>query len=96
MKYFLFGIILAAAGTLLSMIIWGMDQAYYISGGVALIFLGISMISSGALVSGDQMRANYATETTQDRRARMSISFKSASIGLPNLVTAILIYVYFT
>ncbi|WP_409250691.1 DUF5316 domain-containing protein [Bacillus sp. SCS-153A] len=92
MKYFLIGIMLAAAGTLLSMIIWGMDKAYMISGGIALLFLGVSVVSSGAMVSGDQMRANFATETNDDRLARNRIMFNSALIGLPNLGFAILIY----
>ncbi|WP_421378023.1 DUF5316 domain-containing protein [Bacillus salacetis] len=95
MKLLFIGLISSILGVLLSMIIWGLENAYYISAGIAVIFLGISIISSGAMVSGDRMRANFATESAEDRRARNGITFKSALIGLPNLGIAVLVYFLF-
>jgi hypothetical protein len=92
MKLLFIGLISSILGVLLSMIIWGMENAYFISAGIGLFFIGISVVSSGSMVSGDRMRANFATESAEDRRARNSITFKSALIGLPNLVVAVMIY----
>ncbi|UTW69273.1 hypothetical protein KHA80_20590 [Anaerobacillus sp. HL2] len=40
----------------------GTEKAYLITGGVGLFFLVISMIMSGSLLSGREMRGNYATD----------------------------------
>ncbi|WP_018933803.1 DUF5316 family protein [Gracilibacillus lacisalsi] len=92
MRYFLIGIIFAVIGVLLSIIIWGVDKAYVITGGIGIVFIGISMIFSGALLSGDRMRANYATESAKDRRTRNTVTFRAALIGITNLIIALLIY----
>ena len=92
MRYFVIGILLSIIGVLLSIIIWGLDNAYLITGGIGLLFIGLAMIFSGSLVSGDRMRANFATESADDRRKRNSVTFRLALIGIPNLVIAVLIY----
>lgn len=86
------GILLAVVGVLVSSIIWGISKSYLIPGTIGVILIGLSMITSGALVSGDRMRANFATETAQDRKKRNSITFRLALVGLPNLAMAFLIY----
>ncbi|WP_272495797.1 DUF5316 family protein [Bacillus pinisoli] len=65
-----------------------------ITGAIGVIFLGISMIYSGSLVSGNQMRANFATESVEDRESRKKIMFRTAIIGLPNFIIAIILYIY--
>ncbi len=69
-----------------------MDQAYLISGGLAAIFIGLSMLTSGALVNGDSMRANFATETKEDRHDRRNMTTMFLLLGLPNLGIALLFY----
>ncbi|WP_163581930.1 DUF5316 family protein [Gracilibacillus saliphilus] len=92
MKYFLIGIILSVLGIVLSIILWGIDQAYMITGGIGIVFIGISMIFSGALLSGDRMRANYGTESTEDRKNRNTITIRTGVIGITNLIIALFIY----
>lgn len=92
MRYFVIGIILSIIGVLLSIILWGTDNAYLITGGIGLLFIGLAMVFSGSLVSGDRMRANFATESAEDRRNRNSVTFRLALIGIPNLAIAVLIY----
>ncbi|WP_208590952.1 DUF5316 family protein [Gracilibacillus suaedae] len=92
MRYFLIGIILSVLGVVLSIILWGVDQAYMITGGIGIVFIGISMIFSGALLSGDRMRANYGTESTEDRRNRNTITIRTGLIGITNLIIALFIY----
>lgn len=67
MKYFLFGIGLSIVGILLSLFLWGIDKAYLATGGIGVIFIVISIVMSGSMVSGDRMRANLATESAEDR-----------------------------
>jgi len=95
LRYFLIGVLLSVIGVLVSLAVWGIDKAYFISGGIGLFFIGISMVVSGSMVSGDQMRANFATESAEDRRNRNSVTFRTALIGIPNLVIAFLIYFFF-
>jgi len=92
MKYFLIGIVLAAVGLVLSILIWGVDQMYMIPSYAGFFFIGVAMISSGAMVSGDRMRANYATEEKKDRRSREKFALHSALIGLPNIIITALLY----
>ncbi len=68
MRYFLIGIILSVIGVLISSIVWGIENAYVITAGIGFLFIGISMVFSGSMVSGDRMRANFATESDDDRR----------------------------
>ncbi len=79
-------------GIVLSIILWGIDQAYMITGGIGIVFIGISMIFSGALLSGDRMRANYGTESTEDRKNRNTITIRTGVIGITNLIIALFIY----
>ncbi|WP_164553396.1 DUF5316 domain-containing protein [Brevibacillus marinus] len=65
-----------------------------ISGIIGVVCILLSAIFTGALTSGDRLRANHATETSEDRRIRVNWAFKLALVGLPNLVAAILILLF--
>ncbi|MGE7998350.1 DUF5316 domain-containing protein [Lysinibacillus sp. NPDC093190] len=92
MRYFLIGVFLSLCGVLISMILWGMEKIYLVSGTVGCIFIVISMIFSGSMVSGDRMRANIATETTEHRDERNKLTVNSLYIALPNIIVAALFY----
>jgi hypothetical protein len=92
MIYFFAGTCLAILGVLASVVMLGIEKAYFITGGIGFFLLGISMILSGSLVSGDKIRANFATESDEDRNRNKKIMFRTAQIGMPNLVLALLIY----
>lgn len=93
MKYFLFGVIVAVVALFISYITFGRDMAYIIPGGIGLFFIAISMLFSGAMVNGDQMRANFATESEVDRRERTQTAVRSGLIGLPNMLLAGFLYI---
>lgn len=86
------GIALSIVGFLISILIWGTEKAYYIPGGIGIIMIGLSMVFSGTMVSGDRMRANYATESTDDRNSRNKMIFTMIIFGAPNLVLAVILY----
>ncbi|MBM7694295.1 Na+-transporting methylmalonyl-CoA/oxaloacetate decarboxylase gamma subunit [Peribacillus deserti] len=92
MKYLSIGILLSILGVLLSLFIWGIDKAYLITGGIGILFIVISLLISGSMVSGDRMRANFATESAEDRRQRTSTTTRTVLIGLPNVILAALLY----
>ncbi|GAB0168266.1 DUF5316 domain-containing protein [Lysinibacillus sp. CTST325] len=92
MRHLLMGVFLSLCGVLTSMILWGMEKLYLVSGTVGCIFIVISMIFSGSMVSGDRMRANFAAETTEHRDERNTISLNSLYIALPNIIVAVILY----
>ncbi|MGE7943902.1 DUF5316 domain-containing protein [Lysinibacillus xylanilyticus] len=92
LRYLLIGVFLSLFGVLISMIFWGMEKVYLVTGTVGCIFIGIAMILSGSMVSGDRMRANFATETTDERDKRNKITMNAFLIALPNIFAAILFY----
>lgn len=94
MRYFSIGVFLSVVGVVVSLVLWGFNKAYFISGIIGFFFIGIAIILSGSMVSGDRMRANFATESDEDRRNRNSIIFRIALIGIPNLVIAFLLYIW--
>ena len=96
MKYFLLGISLSIIGILISIFLWGIDKAYLVTGSIGLIFIGISMVMSGSLLSGDRMRANFATESAEARELRNRITFNSLFLGLPSVLIAGLLYYFIT
>ncbi|WP_280770788.1 DUF5316 domain-containing protein [Salipaludibacillus daqingensis] len=67
-----------------------------LSGLVTVICLILAGVFSGATGSGDQNRANFHTETKKQRHERTGMAMIFVLIGLPNLFTAILAYVYIT
>lgn len=92
MKYFLIGIGLSIIASVLSVFVWGIDTAYLITGSIGFIFIGISMVLSGSMVSGDRVRANFASESVEDRDKRNKITVNSILLGLPSVLLAILLY----
>lgn len=65
-----------------------------LSGIIGVIFILLSAIFTGSLTSGDRLRANHATETSEDRRIRVNWAINLALVGLPNLLAAILIIIF--
>ena len=90
---------LGFALTLLSIIVAvfsdDIDLIVTISGGIGAISLLLAMIFSGSFLSGDNIRANFAIETKEDRRIRNNWTFRFALFAIPNLIAAIGV-VYFT
>ncbi|MGE7693883.1 DUF5316 domain-containing protein [Lysinibacillus sp. NPDC094177] len=94
MRYLLIGVFFSLCSVLISMILWGMEKIYLVSGTIGCIFIVISMIFSGSMASGDRMRANFATESIENRDERNKITINSLYIALPNLIVAVLFYYF--
>lgn len=57
-----------------------------ISLGIAIVFIAIGGFVSGSFVSGNQIRANYHTESKEDRQKDRRVLFNSAIIAVPLFV----------
>ena len=92
MKYLWIGLGISVLGTLLSLFIWGLDKMYLITACISGILILLCTIFSGSLATGDRMRANYATETSEDRLNRDRFTTKCFFAAIPNIVIAGILY----
>ncbi|QSB09160.1 DUF5316 domain-containing protein [Lysinibacillus sp. FSL K6-0057] len=92
MKYIGIGTILSILGVICSILIWGKEEAHLLSGLLGGIFIVSAMLMSGAIASGDRMRANLATETKEDRNERNHLMNNALLLAIPNIIVAIFAY----
>ncbi|WP_188456715.1 DUF5316 domain-containing protein [Virgibacillus oceani] len=60
--------------------------------GIGLIFFAIGGLSGGAFIDGNQLRANFHTETKEDRGKRQKIILISGVIAIPNFAAGVLLF----
>ncbi|MDF2036866.1 DUF5316 family protein [Cytobacillus oceanisediminis] len=97
MKYLTIGIILSITGVLLSFGFWELSKAYLVTGAIGLFFIAMSVLMSGSIVGPHQMRAGLeAPDSPEKRQKRKRTSIGSVLIGLPNIMTALLLYLFLT
>ncbi|PAE23245.1 DUF5316 family protein [Bacillus sp. 7894-2] len=95
MKHLTLGIVLAIAGVLFSIGFWELSKAYLVTGAIRLFFIAMSVLMSGSLAGPHRMRAGFeATDSPDERRKRKRTSIGSVLIGLPNIMTALLLYLF--
>lgn len=94
MKHLFIGTILSSIGVSISILLWGMERAYFISGIIGCVLIVIAMIMSGSMVSGDRMRANLATETRKHRDERNKFTANSFLMAIPNILITIILYYF--
>ncbi|MGY4795477.1 DUF5316 domain-containing protein [Lysinibacillus fusiformis] len=92
MKYIGIGTILSILGVICSILIWGKEEAHLLPGLLGGIFIVSAMLMSGAIASGDRMRANLATETKEDRNERNHLMNNALLLAIPNIIVAIFAY----
>lgn len=62
---------------------------------ISLIAVGVAIILSGSLLSGDRLRANYHTEDAEDRRNRNNFIRQLLLFTSPYALIAVLLYASF-
>ena len=95
MKIFIWGTVVAAIASFASPYLFGTKYAYFLPGGIGLVSILLSAIFSGSMVSGDRIRANFLTESKDDRLERQRTMIRFGLFGLPNLLAAVLLYTLF-
>ncbi|MFM1654046.1 DUF5316 domain-containing protein [Brevibacillus sp. B_LB10_24] len=90
LKSFVVGLGLLALIALASLVMgdWGLIRQ--LTGIVGFGLLLLSAIFSGALLSGDRIRANYAFEDKEERRTRFRWSVHMLLAALPSIVVFML------
>ena len=94
MKYVAIGLLLSLIGSVVALVIWDVHMVADVTGMIGLVFLVLSMIMSGAFVSGDRVRLNAATETDKGREERNRLVTRSLLIALPNLLVMLGFYLF--
>ena len=94
MKYVAIGLLLSLLGSVVALVIWDVHMVADVTGMIGLVFLVLSMIMSGAFVSGDRVRLNAATETDKGRAERNQIVTRSLLIALPNFLVMLGFYLF--
>lgn len=91
-KYFFYGVLIAVSAVIVALISGGTQKIVGFAGGVGLILLIISMLLSGAFISGDRMRANQTADTRERSKQRDNSIENLLIMSFPSLVIAILFY----
>lgn len=95
-KAFFVGLGFVGAISLGSLIMQDLNIILVFSGLVAVVSLLLAGVFSGAMVSGDRNRGNFQTETKKQRHERTGTAVIFTMIGLPNLLAAIIAYIFIT
>ncbi|MEC5423759.1 DUF5316 domain-containing protein [Virgibacillus sp. C22-A2] len=94
-KTFLIAFIVSLVLFLLGIVTGNIEFYGSITLGIGVVFLLIGALFSGAFISGEQLRANYHTETKEDRSRKNKTMSISIIIALPHLVAGGLLFTYF-
>ncbi|MBU8771632.1 DUF5316 family protein [Cytobacillus oceanisediminis] len=97
MKYLIIGIVLSITGVLLSFGFGELSKAYLVTGAIGLFFMAMSVLMSGSTPGPHRIRAGLeAPDSPDERQKRKRTSIGSVLIGLPNIMTALLLYLFLT
>lgn len=94
LKYLGVGILIAIVAVLIGVVTGDWSLFMKIIGGAAIIPLLLSGIFVGAFVNGDQIRANFHTETKGDRKSRHKWVTRFLLISAPNLTLLIVLIAF--
>lgn len=92
MKYVSIGFILSLVGIIISLVFWDVHRVPVVTGSIGLVFIVATLFFSGTLVSGDRIRANYVTESEEDRKNRYKMFTNSLLLAIPNIIVASFFY----
>ncbi|RBP89978.1 hypothetical protein DFO70_11084 [Cytobacillus firmus] len=97
MKHLIIGIVLSITGVLLSFGFGELSKAYLVTGAIGVLFIARSILMSGSILGPHGMRAGLkAPDSPDERQKRKRTSIGSVLIGLPNSMTALLLYLFLT
>ncbi|MGA5690847.1 DUF5316 family protein [Cytobacillus pseudoceanisediminis] len=89
---------MSITGVLLPFGFGELSKAYLVTGAIGLFFMAMSVLMSGSIPGPHGMRADLEIPDSPDerqKRKRTSI-IGSVLIGLPNIMTALLLYLFLT
>ncbi|WP_323368658.1 DUF5316 domain-containing protein [Radiobacillus deserti] len=63
-----------------------------VSGGVGILAMILAAVMSGVLTDGDRQRANFHTETPEDRAEKTTYALRLIVFAIPNILGAIIMF----
>ncbi|MCT6926297.1 MULTISPECIES: DUF5316 family protein [Bacillales] len=94
-RYFLYGIMLALGSIIIAFILGDVQKVIRIAGTIGGILLILTMFFSGVFVNGDRLRANLATESSEQKNRRHRYEEIFLFMSLPCLIVAAIFYYIF-
>ncbi len=92
MKPLMFGSVISTLMALILGFAMNWETALKTTAGLGAISWILAGIFTGAFISGDRSRANFHTETKEDRKFKNKLTTVFFMFGIPFLVTALVIY----
>ncbi|MEG6616199.1 DUF5316 domain-containing protein [Peptococcaceae bacterium 1198_IL3148] len=92
-KPFRIGVLVLSFVALIAFVTQDLSILVKYAGIVGLVCMGWAAILSGVLLRGGEIRANYATESNEDREKRFRWANNFFIIGLPNIIAAVVVYI---
>jgi hypothetical protein len=92
MKSFVVGAIVAIITTIILVVFYDLNMAMKFTSGIGIISWLLAALLSGALNSGDRIRANFNTENQEERKTRIKITGRLLLFGVPNLCIAVVLF----
>lgn len=95
LKHLTIEIVFSITGVLLSLGFWELSKAYLVTGAIGLFFIAMSVLMSGSIAGPHRLRAGLeAHDSPDEKRKRKRTSIGSVLIGLPNIMIALLLYLF--
>jgi len=91
-KSFLLGIACTFIGVLIGLFLRDWSMTMKICGYIGFGCLILAGVFEGSFLSGDRSRANYSSETKDDRNERRGLAASLSIVAVPNILAAILLY----
>ena len=91
---FFIGLVIGIIALLTGFILGNYNITIKITGFVIVVTIAISGILNGSFVSGDRYRANFLSETKEDRDKKMEIIKFLLVLSAPNIVIFIILFAF--
>ena len=91
---FLIGLVIAMASYLIGFLLNDYNLTLKITGFVVIVSFVISGILNGTFISGDRYRANFLSETKEDRDNKMKIMKFLLLLSIPNVIIFVVIMIF--
>lgn len=91
-KSIILGFIIMCSGIIIGMVLNNWMLTIKICGSIGLVCFGIVGVLNGSFVNGDRNRANYATDTVEDKLQKNKITNFAIAVGLPNIILAVIVF----
>ncbi|WP_028986978.1 DUF5316 domain-containing protein [Thermicanus aegyptius] len=94
LKSFGIGVLIVLILFILSLVMRDMNLLMQYTTMSGIISMVIAAVIAGVLGSGDRIRANYTHEESDERKERVKLALYFMMISIPNLVTAVIMYLF--